>query len=292
MKKSAASAPSKSEVSLATGGDIAQAAAADFESFFHPNFPMRVRIKVGAVNHACIRKGMSGPEIVIPREMASEAIDSPERLYFHLLILGHEIGHLVHRHLTAGHQDAADYRSLEFWADFYGAKVMMTLLTYGERMVPVFRCFFPDEKIFPCALDPVGTAVGRLVKFVYTDDRRYPPKLLRAGTISNGITSFMRFHLKDADPIWPYSVFKRVISSPEVKELILCQPEDAEFDSDMIDRAIRWHRQAQGNEVALAAGMKRNLLPFLHTTFDQTDEEIARSQEIRLAELRAGGFDI
>ncbi len=40
------------------------------------------------------------------------------------------------------------------------------------------------------------------------------------------------------------------------------------------------------------ATQQLNLLPFLHTTFDQTDEEIARSQEIRLVELPGGGFDI
>jgi hypothetical protein len=292
MKSSGVSATEDTAGNIVTGGDLAGAAAADFESFFHPRHPMRVRVNVGAVNNACIRKGVSGPVIVIPREMATEPIDTPERLYFHLLILGHEIAHLVHRHLSAGEQQAADYRSLDYWADFYGAKVMMTLLTYGERLVPVFRSFFPEEKIFPIALEPVGAAVGRLVEAVYTDHPRYPPKLLRAGTVSNGITSFMRFHLRDADPIWPYSVFKRVCSSPAVQELILFRPEEAEFDGEIIDRAVSWHRQQQGDDAALALGMKLNLLPFLHTTFDQTDEELAHSQEIRVAELREAGFDI
>jgi hypothetical protein len=75
-------------------------------------------------------------------------------------------------------------------------------------------------------------------------------------------------------------------------KLILFRPEDAEFDGEIIDRAVRWHRQQQGNDVALAFGMKLNLLPLLHTTFNQTDEELALSHEVRLAELRDAGFDI
>ena len=275
-----------------SGAELARAAAADFESFFFPAAGMRVNVSVEAINHACIRTNSRGSSIVIPREMAAEPIDDPDRLHFHLLILSHEIAHLVHRHTHAGQQQNKDYRSLEYWADFYGAKVMMALLTYGRRVGPIFRQFFPGEHFFEDTLESIGRAVGRLVETVYTDDPRYPPPLLRVGLASNGVTSFFRFHLNNPDPIWPFSVFKRIFSSPAVKELMLFRPEDVEYDEDPVRRALAWHREMQGTCRAIALGMKPPFLPFLHTTFDQTEEEIAFSRKIRRDELRKAGFDV
>ena len=115
-----------------TGRDVAHAAASDFSRFFDSAHRFEVGARVAAVNSPCVRSDKTGSYIVIPREMADDVIDTPERLLFHLLMLGHEIAHLVHRHLDgASSQSDEDYRSLELWADFYGAKVAMTLLGSG-----------------------------------------------------------------------------------------------------------------------------------------------------------------
>lgn len=53
---------------------------------------------------------LRGSDISTLRE---EITDAP-RMFFHLIILGHEIAHLVHRHLYAGQQETADYRALEY----------------------------------------------------------------------------------------------------------------------------------------------------------------------------------
>lgn len=274
-----------------SGEQLARAVAEDFEHFFLPFAKPVIAIEVNSTHHACIRGDGESARIVIPVDMAREVINEPDRLFFHLLILGHEIAHLMHRHLhRAREQDVADYRALEYWADFYGAKVVMTLITYGPRVQSIFKSFFTGTQFFETALESIGRAVGRLVQTVYVDSDRYPKKLLRVGLTSNGITSFLRREMTDPPPIWYFSVFKRIHASPAVRELMLLNPEHAKFDIDPIERARDWHRTMQGASPAITPWFKPEVLEHLHTSFDQTDEERAASERIRLEELQAAGF--
>ncbi|HEX8622868.1 MAG TPA: hypothetical protein VF718_12955 [Allosphingosinicella sp.] len=273
-----------------TGEALARAVAADFESFFLPWQPMKVRIAVEPARSPCIRGVGDDARIVITPDMASDVIRDSDTFFFHLLILGHEIAHLVHRHLNAKDVGSADDRALEFWADFYGAKVLMVLVTYGDRCSAIFRSYFGAAG-FETPLESVGRAVGRMVESgIYNEHPRYPKPLLRVGLVSNGITSFLRLNMESPPPIWYFSVFKRIFGTPSVRELMLLHPEHVELDFDPIRRAQKWHRSMQGDDIAITRGFKLNLARYLHTTFDQTVEERRASHHVRLAELQAAGF--
>lgn len=275
-----------------TGRAVALAAASDFSRFFYPVHPFTVGARVGAVNSPCVRNDKTGSYIVIPREMAEDVISTPERLLFHLLMMGHEIAHLVHRHLDgASSQSDDDYRSLELWADFYGAKVAMTLLTYGERLHPIAKQFWPDRNLHQLLLD-VGRAVATLITKVYKEHRRYPPKLERAALTSNGVMSFVRNYYGTAfDLNFYYSVPIRILlSDPATRELILLDGGRTDFADDPIFRATEWHRKAQAGATSITPGFLPHVLNYLHTTFSQTDDEIAESRRIRLDELKRAGL--
>jgi hypothetical protein len=273
-----------------TGHTVALAVAEDFKSFFLPGLAPKFSISVEAAHHPCIRRSGDDIRIAIPPDMAREEIDDGDRLFFHLLILGHELAHLAHRHLYAKEQETADYRALEYWADFYGAKVVMVLVTYGERCHEIFARFFPGTHVFETALESIGRAVGRLVETTYSDDSRYPKKLLRVGLTSNGLTSFFRRNLINPPSIWYFSVFKRVFASQPVKELMLFSPEDADVDVDPLERAQKWHREMQGSDAAITPWFKPHVVAHLHTSFDQTEEERIANKRMRLQELHAAGF--
>jgi hypothetical protein len=227
---------------------------------------------------------------VIPREMAEDRIDTPDRLLFHLLMLGHEIAHLVHRHLDgASDQSDEDYRSLELWADFYGAKVAMTLLTYGEQLHQIARRFWPDGDMHKL-LSNIGDAVGLLVTKVYREHKKYPSRLERAGLASNGVLSFVRnYYGRTFDLRFYYSVPVRVLANPAVKALIPSNGGGTHFADEPVKRAAKWHRTTQGTASALTPGLLPHVIKYLHTDFDWTDEEIAEGQRIRLEEVRRSG---
>lgn len=283
-------APLPAPVPALNGETLARAVAADFENFFLPWEPMKVRISVEPAWHPCIRGVGDEARIVITPDMGAELIEDADTFFFHLLILGHEIAHLVHRHLHAKDVEQADDRALEFWADFYGAKVLMVLVTYGARCGAVFRSYFGSEA-FETPLESIGRAVGRMVESgIYNEHPRYPKPLLRVALVSNGITSFLRLKMDNPPPIWYFSVFKRIFGTEPVRELMLLHPEHVELDFDPIRRAREWHRSMQGDDIAIRRGFKPDLAPYLHTTFNQTAEEFEASRRVRLAELQAAGF--
>ena len=167
---------------------------------------------------------------------------------------------------------------------------MLVLVSFGERCNDIFRRFILGTHFFEAALESIGRAVGRLVETIYSDDSRYPRKLLRVGLTSNGVTSFFRLTLVNPPPIWYFSVFKRIHASPPVKELILFNPEDADIDLDPVERARKWHREMQGDGIAITPWFKPAVVLYLHTSFVQTEEERIASERIRLEELHAAGF--
>jgi hypothetical protein len=282
--------PPASVPSIVTGVDLARAAAADFESFFLPGGEVPIRIEVRGI-HAAITRGTGDlVRIVIPRDMAREVIDTPDKLFFHLFILGHEIAHVVHRHNDEADQGRDDFRALEMWADFYGAKVMMCLVTFGARIRPKFKTFYPGSHFLEPALESMGRAAERLVTGVYADHPRYPYPLLRVGLVSNGITSFLRREMTNAPGIWPYSVFKRLFASQPVRELMILHPEHMDPDFEPLERARRWHLGIQGGEVAIAPWLKPRVMHHLHTSFQQTEEEREASRMERERELRQAGL--
>ena len=274
-----------------TGAIVAKSAASDFARFFYPWSAFKVEIRVGAVSYPCVKRDKTGNYILIPREMADDYVDTPGRLLFHLLMIGHEIAHLVHRHLDgASDQSDDDYRSLELWADFYGAKVAMTLLTYGEQLFPIAARFWPDRDLHGL-LSNIGGAVGALVTKVYRDHKRYPSKLERAGLISNGVLSFVRNYYGTAfDLRLYYSVPVRVLADPAVRELMLMDGGRTDFSDEPVMRAARWHRRVQGTATSITPGFLPHVLNYLHTTFGQTDEEIAEARRIRLEEVKRSGI--
>lgn len=270
------------------GGFLARAAAADYRSFYVSGAALKVPISVENVNIAAMRTNKDGSRIAISHDMAAEEIDSPERLFFHLLIVSHEIGHLVHRHEYRGPMDREDEINVEFWADFYSGKVMIALVTYGQRLRPILQRFYPPGELpFEEVLKSIGVAVTRLVETVYSDDPRYPPKLVRASLINNGITSVLRHELVNPHPIWYFSVIKRVLlASPTINALASANPDQIRVNRDQIERIRTWHRERQGGDVALTPGLKFQF-HYLHTTFDHTEEEITAAEVERRSELTA-----
>lgn len=276
-----------------TGAILANMALQDFADFFLPGYELVIPLRIGDTSsHASAKSRGSKRWIAISRDMADHEIATPATFLFHLLILGHEIAHVVHEHVYAGQQEAKDHSALEFWADFYGAKVMMTLITFGSRI-----CKSLDEHLQSASEDKkrltyLAEAVDMMIATnVYNAHPKYPPPLVRAGLINNGVTSFLRHNMgAEFTPNMYPSIFATLMSGPSVQRLIETDALQTDYSSDPIDRIQRWHREMQGNRPAITPHFRFNLLPYLHTTFDQTDEERKISKQERLAELQAAGF--
>ncbi|CAM2916628.1 hypothetical protein [Brevundimonas diminuta] len=287
--------PADPERPAITGRLLALAVATDFEAFFEPGEAPHVNIVVGAVGAPAIRSIKDAVVILQPKDMADQVVDTPATMFFHLFALGHEIAHLVHQHLRgASGQPVEDYRGLEMWADFYGAKVAMALVTYGSTIHHLTAAFYPGEtNQFSCLKD-VGVALGRLAQTWYGDPSpRYASRLVRVGLGYNGIMSFLRHHLGPQFKNDLYEqVFRAIYRTEALSKFVVLEGDSVTVDEEPIHRSALWHREMQGDAAALTPGFRPELLNILHTTFDQTEEEIEESRATRLKELRDAGFDI
>lgn len=276
-----------------TGKVLAKMALKDFADFFLPGHQLVIPLTIGDTSsHASAKSRGAKRWIAISRDMADHEITDPATFLFHLLILGHEIAHVVHEHVHAGQQEAKDHSALEFWADFYGAKVTMTLITFGSRICDGLEDFVQGASEDKKRLTYLGEAVDKMIAGnVYNDHPKYPPPLVRAGLVSNGVISFLRHNMGPSfTPTMYLSISRNVLGGPSVKRLIETDAFKTDFSSEPIERIQRWHREIQGNRPAITPHFRFNLLPYLHTTFDQTEDERQLSKQERLAELQAAGF--
>lgn len=266
-----------------TGDKLAQAVALDFRGFFHLFTGPLVKIRFENVGLPRIRGG-DEPLIRLPKEMAKEEIQGPERLYFHLLLISHELAHLVHRHCDIKGEEPEDTRALECWADFYSAKVMMALLTYGERVSRIHRMYYAfGGKHLLKSVKSMGVAVGWLVDTVYVEHHRYPTKWMRVSSVCNGVISFLRRELagKIDTPGWMYVVMIGIFSAPAVRPLLQYELTERDSFPKTVKQIRRWNLEMQGERAAIVEGLKPDLLPFLSLNFSASDAAIeSRREEI------------
>ena len=268
-------------------------ALADFEKFFLPGRGMSIPLSIGDTrSHASAKSLGTERWVAISADMARHEIDGPTTFFFHLLILGHEIAHVVHEHTYAGEQQAEEHSALEFWADFYGAKVMMTLVTFGDQISQIFRTYFPSGVTYDKPLAHVAEAADRMVAAnVYNRHSRYPAPMVRVGLISNGVTSFLRHNMGSLfNPRMYLDILMQIIAGENVQRLVTLEQLQIDFATDPTERIHQWHRDMQGDRRAITPDFRLNLLPYLHTTFDQTEEERVESKRVRLAEMHSAGY--
>ncbi|MGV2052839.1 hypothetical protein ACQZ48_22445 [Agrobacterium sp. 22-209-1] len=269
-----------------TGEKLARLAAADFESFFHPDGEVSVRIFVEPVHSARIRGTGPNSRIIITPDMARDVIDGPDRLHLHLLILGHEIAHLVHRHVQDKPPETSEIRALEYWADFYGAKVMMTLVTCGGNISPIYRKYFPIDRFDP-ALRSMGSAVGTMVEAVYNINKYYPDPLVRVSLTTNGIICVLRRIMlaADVDILWMFSAASRIMLAPPTRRLINTHPDQLDRFLTPLEDARQWHLNMQKSHPPIDRWLHPYLLPFLSTTFEESELAIELAKAERREEL-------
>lgn len=273
-----------------TGEMLATAVKADFEWFFTEEAGFKIEMLAGPKNVPAFVKDSEGVFIAIPFDMAGSVLDDGDTFLFHLLMIGHEVAHLVHKHGDIWDEPQRDTVALEAWADWYGAKVVMTLLYYGPIIMRYRRHFFPQTEIDDL-LKGMARAVERLVATVYNDNPRYPAKIERVGLTICGVWSFLRLmKIKDGFDFYT-RVTLYLLGTEKVHELVLFA-DDGVFDPAILARIRKLHKALQGEDAAIALGMKPEAMRFLHTTWDQSDEELMVSQALRRIELEALGHDL
>jgi hypothetical protein len=147
--------------------------------FNHSIMPMKVA-RTGSKSH-----------IVISNDIEFLDIESDESKIFILFMIGHELAHLVNKHLEHKDRDKFDSQTLEMWADYFGAKISMSIFQNGTRFNKMLNSNFKDANI---GLEIIFRALTMMKDKIYMNtnsSNKYLNNNVRMSAIIAGISSFL-----------------------------------------------------------------------------------------------------
>lgn len=281
-----------------TGLDVLAAFKSDIEGFFYPNSGFVMNTAVQGIRTRYIGSAEKGG-IVVSDDLARHEVESLESLMFLLLVLGHEAAHLLNVHGGYRDQSNDDTRALEVWADFFGTKVAMVVVTIGDKVQDMVTSLPGGDKT-GARVDAIGEAIGRLATSYFdTNDGRYEPAPIRVATCVAGVMSaldtYWRLKGIGRDVGRSLSLQFRLYQAPTMKAQL------ERFGAGAPDRSqipvIRQiHQLIQGDRASITKGMRLIPEEWLKTNYSGSeDERIARAErdfEHLKAELLKLGLDI
>lgn len=281
-----------------TGRDVVLAAKADLTGFFLPNANFEVRTRDG-IKHALKGSG-SDAYVQFDTLMLGAPVNDLETFLFVMLVFGHEATHYLHRHndqSQSQEETNLDARSMEIWADFYGTKMALTLVTFGRECMAIYGqlsgCLHKREHI-----RAMGSAIGRLGEtyFAMPSDV-HEDCVTRVGHCAAGVTSFFDGYYGDQNVKRSLEFMVLLYDNTAMKHLMSQAGDSYMTDTAPIDRIAHIHQQIQGTARAITEGMHPLAAWFLSTDYF-VDPEIRRSiaeskQELLQRELAIifGQFD-
>ena len=281
-----------------TGLDVLAAFKSDIEGFFYPNSGFVMNTAVQGIRTRYIGSAEKGG-IVVSDDLARHEVESLESIIFLLLVLGHEAAHLLNVHGGYVDQSNDDTRALEVWADFFGTKVAMVVMTIGEKVQDMVTSL-PGGNKTGARVDAIGEAIGRLATSYFdTNDGRYEPAPIRVATCVAGVMSALDTHwgLKGIgrDVGRSLSLQLRLYQAPTMKAQLERFGAGAP-DRSQISVIRRIHQLIQGDRASITKGMQPIPEEWLKTNYTgDEDERIARAErdfELLKAELLKLGLDI
>lgn len=268
-----------------TGQDVVEAFKADVEDFFEAKHGFELRIETAGFSPKCKGSG-SAARIQLPVEMLEKSVESYTDLALLLLVLGHEAAHYLHRHNEHYDESALDYRALEMWADYFGTKVAMVVMTIGQNTLRRFG----DLTGAKSRLDALASALATLSgSYFNITSPNYPSADERVSTCISGMLSFFeaQFGLQAGakgggaayrKAMEPRTIIERALkvqlrlyANSTLAALARTSPSrDDEFQEIKIIAAI--HKKIQNGQPALFEGLKEVQSLWLNLDYDIPDE--------------------
>lgn len=129
--------------------------------------------------------------LAISSDIKCLGIDNDISKLYVLFIIGHELAHLVNKHLNYKDKDIFDSQTIEMWADFFGAKITMSILQNGTRFNKMLDADFKDVNIGLEIIFHTLLELNQKVHINTNSSRKYINSSERSSTIVAGIIAFL-----------------------------------------------------------------------------------------------------
>lgn len=276
------------------GKDVVLAAKKDLESFFKDevNFSLKIELDVKFLHHASIIGTGEKLRIRFSKYFCSFNISEINDLHYSLFIVSHEIAHYLNAHNKHKDESSFESKSLEAFADFFGSKIMMIILTYGNNFRKLYEKlgfkFHSGEVI-----DSIGSAFSDLAESLFnTNSDLYSNRITRIGHCSAGIMSFLDNQFSNTDIKRSMNVFTRIYSSGKLPNIIKSEGSQFFMDSNLIRTSDKIHKDIQGTDIGITKGLKPEFKIFIGTEYFSTEESRSAYIKAKIDLAQDQGFDI
>lgn len=278
-----------------TGRKVIQAAISDTKSFFIQGHQPKITVELGSRvmrEHACFSGKGNKSKLCFSKDFCSYSIQCVDDLNFVLLIIGHELAHYFHDHNQHVDESNFDSKSIEAWADFYGTKLMMSLITYGPKVMGLYTELgvkFHGGEI----IESIGRSLSSLATTLFlTDSKKYSPRIARVGFCAAGVTSFLDKNFGDMKIQRSLDVMTRLYTQGELPQLLHLEREQFELDRSLVEKSIEIHKKIQGMKLSITTGLKPQFIDYLSTSFhrNKVSRDVYLNHHIQQAKEQ--GFEL
>lgn len=279
---------------MLTGKDVVLAAKKDLESFFvlNANFELKIELDSHSRHHASTIGAGESLRIRFSKDFCSAEVADINSFHYFALIIGHEIAHYMHAHNEHNDETEYDSKSIEAFTDFFGTRVMMTLITYGQEYIELYKKLgfeFHSEKV----IDSIGVAIARLSESLFNaDSKNYPNCISRVGFCAAGVTSFLDKKFGNVDIQRSMHVLTRIYTSGSLPQLFELKSNEFDMDLNLIVRSDEVHKAIQGINLSISNGVKPQYLKYIGTSYHSTEDSRKMYVETMKSVAKKQGYDL
>ncbi|HIE5765845.1 TPA: ImmA/IrrE family metallo-endopeptidase [Proteus mirabilis] len=249
--------------------DVFRRAITDLESFYKKkyNFNIKVRYSDNLRQHASIVGRNDNSMIRFSKDCCNQRIENSTDLFVALLIVCHELAHYLNHHNYYQSSDDENNRIIEAWADNFGSKLFMVLITYGneiKRLCDIFS--IPNDS--GERINLIGFAFKKLCNMFYNNESsKYHYRMERMMHICAGISSFLQFYFGKLQLDLTVDIYLRLYKCSGMYDIIDSDYSEYPISKDDFDRIIEIHYPLQNGNSAITLGLKEEYRKYIDTAF-------------------------
>lgn len=276
------------------GKIVAEAIFKDVEGFYYhaAKFSIKKEFNSKSRHHVSLRGSGEQSRVALSKDFCEFDITSIGDLLSALIVISHEIAHYLNRHNDRQDRKEIDFTAIETWADFFGARIFMTAITFGKKSQYLIKRFIEvmhQDSVLPA----VGRAIGDIYEKIYkhNTDARYPQAFERVLIFNAGTTSFFYRLFGEINPSWTIHVITTLLREAGFAERAgQHNPNWAEHD-EIVKTASFIHREIQGDKASITHGLKPQYIPLLTTNYQITPDQEKSYRKKWMTEIEKIGLN-
>lgn len=270
---------------MITGKFLIETIIEDFKSFFYieqkifldyqKNYTLSVKSEEKGKKH----------KILVSTEMAEMKIENNKDLLFILILMGHELSHIINKHNTFIDRDTQDSRSIEMWADYFGISITLTIFILKTKTSElVFKRHSNNYDTISEVLKSLDTVYYK----VYSNkNHKYESPEFRSITAVTGIISWiakMELYRNSFKKVpqdrgevyakycfhWHLKILTELLdkNSPILMAMMYMNPlKDMEKVKRIVHISHEIHKIIKGSDFAINMGLKLDYYSFIGTNY-------------------------